>query len=578
VQIPNASIHVFISYASRDVAVADAIVEALERHGLKCWIAPRDVKAGALYADAIVRAISGANAFVVVLSENAIASSHVGKEIERASSKKRPIIALRIDAAPLTPALEYFLSESQWVKAKAGNMEAAYAKLIDAIREPERTAPGIIPAVTLEVSTGTPSTTHFRSRRNGILLAAGVAVVAVALATLLANKFWLAKPFTAEKPAGQAAVSTGSAAPAISDKSIAVLPFVDMSEKKDQEYFADGISEEVLDRLAKIPGLRVVGRASSFQFKGKSTDPARIGAALGVAYLLEGSVRKEAGRVRVAAQLVEARTGSQRWSDRFDSEVIDVLGVQDTIAAEIARALQLAVEVGSVPHSSVKSPEALDAYLRGLQSLDRLTREDSGVAVANFQLALTLDSTFAAAANGLSESYIQIGNNGWSPPRVAFERAREAALLAQRLDPKSPSPHVRMADIHLLYDWDWAGVDRELRQAFALGPRSSEGVIDASSLAAARGQWDEARQLAIEAIALNPLDVDGLIFLGSIYLATNHFSEAEESFRRALEIAPRGSGGHFYLGLALMLQGHYEPALAEFRKETPDGASWRALQ
>ena len=112
VQVPNASIHVFISYASQDAAVASALVEALERHGVRCWIAPRDVKAGALYADAIARAISGAKAFVLVLSESAIASSHVSREIERASSKKRPIIALRIDAAPLTSALEYFLSES----------------------------------------------------------------------------------------------------------------------------------------------------------------------------------------------------------------------------------------------------------------------------------------------------------------------------------------------------------------------------------------------------------------------------------------------------------------------------------
>ena len=125
-----------------------ALVESLERHAIACWIAPRDVKAGALYADAIVRAISNAKALVLVLSESAIGSSHVGKEVERASSKKRPIIALRIDNAPLTPALEYFLSESQWIEARAENKEPAYASLIDAIREPERAAPGINPAAT----------------------------------------------------------------------------------------------------------------------------------------------------------------------------------------------------------------------------------------------------------------------------------------------------------------------------------------------------------------------------------------------------------------------------------------------
>jgi hypothetical protein len=148
---------VFVSYASPDAAVAGALVESLERHGIACWIAPRDVKAGALYADAIVRAINSARTLVLVLSENAIGSSHVGKEIERASSKKRPIIALQIDNAPLTPALEYFLSESQWVEAQAENKEAAYARLIDAIREPEGAAPGMYPPVTPSAGTAPPA-------------------------------------------------------------------------------------------------------------------------------------------------------------------------------------------------------------------------------------------------------------------------------------------------------------------------------------------------------------------------------------------------------------------------------------
>jgi TolB-like protein len=555
---------VFISYASADAAVAGALVEALERHGISCWIAPRDVKAGALYADAIVRAISGAKAFVLVLSESAIASSHVGKELERASSKKRPILALRIDTAPLTPALEYFLSESQWVEAQAGKMEAAYARLIEAIRELERTAPGIMPVGTLRTLADTALAASHQSPRKRILLAAGLAVVAVALATLLADKFWLSKHVTAEK-------STTVATNIVGDKSIAVLPFTDMSEKKDQEYFADGMAEEIIDRLAKVPGLKVVGRASSFQFKANGTDPASVGAALGVAYVLEGSVRKEAGRVRVASQLIEARSGAQRWSDRFDSDVVDVLQVQDTIAVELARALQIAVEVDTTPRASLKSPEALDAYLRGLQSLDRGSQEGFEAAVANFQQALSLDSTFAPAAISLAQAYAWIGTEGWQPPRVIFERAREAVLLAQRLDPKSPVPHVSMAVIHIAYDWDWAGADRELQLAFAWGPRKFYGAQTAAWLAAARGQWDDARQLAIEAMALDPLNAKAYETLGYfVYLHSGRLAEAEQSLRRALQIAPGYAGGRFFLGEALMLQGHLETALVEFQKETMD--------
>jgi TolB-like protein len=552
---------VFVSYASPDAAVASALVESLERHGIACWIAPRDVKAGALYADAIVRAISAAKALVLVLSESAIDSSHVGKEVERASSKKRPIIAMRIDNAPLTPALEYFLSESQWVEAQGEQKESAYARLIDAIREPQRATPEISPAATKLFGT---VAIHPRIRRNGMLLAAALTVAVTALAAVLVGNFWQAKHVAAELP-------TTAAADVVSDNSIAVLPFTDMSEKKDQEYFADGIAEEVLNRLAKVPGLKVVGRASSFQFKGKSTDAASIGTVLGVAYLLEGSVRKDAERVRVAAQLMETRSGAQRWSERFDSDVVDMLQVQDTIAVEIARALQIAVAVDAAPRSSIKSPEALDAYLRGLQSVDRQTRESSEAAVAYFQQALAMDPTFAPAAIGLAKAYTFIGNEGWLPTKAAFERAREAALLAQQLDPKSPSPHIRLAEIYVTHDWDWAGADRELRQALALGPRNSDWARIASQRAAAIGQWDEARQLGIEAVALDPLDPSVHMILGwSIYLHTGDFAEAEQSFRRGLQIAPKWGSGQYFLGQAVMLQGHIEPALAEFRKETPD--------
>jgi adenylate cyclase len=344
-----------------------------------------------------------------------------------------------------------------------------------------------------------------------------------------------------------------------------------MSEKKDQEYFADGIAEEVLDRLSKVPGLKVVGRASSFQFKGKSADPPSIGAALGVSYLLEGSVRKEAGRVRVAAQLVETRTGAQRWSDHFDSDVVDVLKVQDAIAAELARALEIAVEAGTVPRSSVKSPEALEAYLRGLHSSDHATREGNEAAVADFRKALTLDPTFAPAAIELAIAYIGLGTGGWLPPPTAFERAREAAILAQRLDPKSPSPHISMATIHIIYDWDWVGADRELHQAFAMGPRETYGVQTAAQLAAALGRWDEARALGIEAVELDPLNPSPRVILTwNIYLHTGQLAEAEQSIRRALQFAPGWGSGQYFLGETLMLQGHYEAALAEFRKETLD--------
>jgi len=223
---------VFISYASADKPIAETACAALEDAEILCWIAPRNVKPGALYADAIVRAIANAKALVLILSESSIASSHVGKEVERASSKRRQIIALRIDAAPLTPALEYFLSESQWIDASSAIRDSAYARLIDAIREPQSVGAGGTPF--LDAAAGTP-----KSRHNRKLLTTSLVVAALAVTAVIAIKFVTSKHTAAELP-------IYAASTAVSDKSIAVLPFADMSEKKDQEYFGDGMAEEVL--------------------------------------------------------------------------------------------------------------------------------------------------------------------------------------------------------------------------------------------------------------------------------------------------------------------------------------------
>jgi TolB-like protein len=269
---------VFVSYASQDAAVANSIVENLESRGLKCWIAPRDVKPGAQYADAIVRAINDAKAVVLVLSGSAVDSAHVAREVERAASKRRSIVPFRIDNAALNPELEYFLSNSQWIDVPKLGMPAALIRLKEAVGPASTTAPRAAPSVA-----------------------------------------------------------------AIPDKSIAVLPFTDMSEKKDQEYFGDGMAEEIIGLLVKIPGLKVIGRTSSFQFKGRNEDLRAIGAQLGVAYLLEGSIRKSGDRLRVTAQLIDSRNGTHVWSQTFNRDLSDVLKMQDEISASLVRTLEIEV-------------------------------------------------------------------------------------------------------------------------------------------------------------------------------------------------------------------------------------------
>ncbi|MGC2031998.1 MAG: TIR domain-containing protein, partial [Steroidobacteraceae bacterium] len=227
---------VFVSYASQDAAIADAVVENLERQGIKCWIAPRDVTPGSQYADEIVGAINDAKIVVLVLSEHAVASSHVGKEIERASSKRRRIITFRTDAAALTRSFEYFLSESQWIDVAAFGMPGALAKLTQAVGQ------GLSPSSWVSPGLGGEARNLAdRKRKSSYLMikravAAAVFLVVAAIVVGVVVRYWPSKQGNAQAPT----------AAVISEKSIAVLPFADMSQKKDQEYFGDGMAEEIL--------------------------------------------------------------------------------------------------------------------------------------------------------------------------------------------------------------------------------------------------------------------------------------------------------------------------------------------
>jgi TolB-like protein/Tfp pilus assembly protein PilF len=562
---------VFISYASQDAAVAGALVEALERHGVGCWIAPRDVKAGALYADAIARAISGAKAFVLVLSESAIASSHVGKEIERASSKRRPIIALRIDAAPLTPALEYFLSESQWVEAQTtGSMQAAYAKLIDDIRDPGRTAARNTPAAPLEVSAATARAAHPKLRFNWILLAAGTVFVA-ALAALLVDKFWISSHVAQEKPVATTSLAPAAGAPAqptISEKSIAVLPFVDMSEKKDQEYFADGLSEELIDMLTKIPELRVPARTSSFYFKGKQATVHDIAKALSVAHVLEGSVRKSGRHLRITAQLVRADNGYHLWSETYDRQLDDIFKVQDEIAGAVVKALKVRLSSPRVPGwaTRTKSPDAYNEYLIGMQFYNRISADAFRHAIAAFRKAIRIDPNFAPAYASLamSEAFLVMAGRGDTAAlRQAEEHANRAILLAPDLvDGYLARAYLRSGSL-----LDIGGAQQDIERALAIDPTDSRVQRRRGDVLRALGHLPEAIAAERRAIELDPLSALAWDYLAKTLLVAGQYDEARKAFRRDVEISPEAAE-EIRPDLALMelLDGRPAAAHDQFRQ------------
>jgi TolB-like protein len=499
---------VFVSYASQDAAVANSIVESLEQHGLKCWVAPRDVKPGAQYADAIVRAINEARAVVLVMSGSGVASPHVGKEIERGSSKRKPIIAFRIDAAPLNHALEYFLSESQWIDVPALGIQAALARLKEAVGHESSNSPQAGPAVAI-----------------------------------------------------------------VSDKSIAILPFMDMSEKKDQEYFADGMAEEIIDLLVKIPELKVTARTSSFQFKGQTRDLRTIASRLGVAYVLEGSVRKSGDRLRVTARLIDSRDETHLWSQTYDRNLNDVLKMQDEIAATLVRALQIEVSgEGIVSRPALRNTEAYTLYLQGRHAIDRFDQPGAEQAIGDFERVLELDPSFAPAELWLGSAYFNLGLGGFMPPTIAFEKARRATERALKLDPNLARAHAQLGDIHRTYDWDWAAADRELKQALALAPADGNILFYAAVQSLGMGRWDEALKQVNAALAQDPLRPPPYLVLCYIQLRRGRLEEAEVAAHRFLEINPTGALAHYIPGNVLLVRGQAAAALTEFSKETVEAA------
>ena len=561
-QPSGADAPVFISYASQDAAVANALVENLEQHGIKCWIAPRDVTPGSQYADEIVGAINDTEILVLVLSEHAIASPHVGREVERAASKRRRIIVLRTDAAWLTRSFEYFLSESQWIDVAALGMPAALMKLTQAVRQRLAPSSWVSPGLGTDVSDPADRKRKPSYPAVKLVVVAAVFLVVAALIVGVMVRYWPSQQRGSQAPA----------VAAIPDKSIAVLPFVDMSEKKDQEYFADGMAEEIIDLLVRVPGLKVISRTSSFKFKGNSEDLRSIGTQLGVAYVLEGSVRKAGDRLRVTAQLINSRDNTHLFSQTYDRDFTDILKMQDEIAASLVRVLQVEVSdavIASRP--TLQNTQAYSLYLRGLHAKDRFDEQGFEQAVSDFQQSLDLDPSFAATAGGLANAYFLLGQFGFMPPSVAFEKARGAAELAIKLDSKLAATHALMGNIYIAYDWDWVAASREIRLALENSPNDADVLFIAAVQAQIVGRFDDALKLINASLAQDPLNPSSYLILNYVQIRRDRLAEAEAALRRALEISPTFTFAHYGLGLVLLARGQPEAALAEMMKEGDDG-------
>jgi TolB-like protein/Tfp pilus assembly protein PilF len=346
-----------------------------------------------------------------------------------------------------------------------------------------------------------------------------------------------------------------------------------MSEKKDQEYFADGMAEEILDLVAKIPGIRVIGRTSSLQFKGKTEDLREIGKTLDVAYVLEGSVRKSGERMRVTAQLIGTHDGSHVWSGSYDEAWGDVLKVQDEIASGLARALQVTIGADDLQSNPIlMNLKAYDLYLRGRHAYDRFDKEGFEIAAAYLQQALNLDPSLIRASEWLAMVNESAAEWAFVPPREGYERTRASVQRAIALNPRSGIGHSILSVVDTIYDWDWSSAAAEAKLALDLEPHNALVLANISTLSAALGQLDETARLTTEALALDPLNAGWHQVLGYIRYRTGRLAEAEAEMRKTLQISPTYVTGHYSLGLVLLDEGKLPQALAEIQQEPADGS------
>jgi serine/threonine protein kinase/TolB-like protein/Tfp pilus assembly protein PilF len=355
----------------------------------------------------------------------------------------------------------------------------------------------------------------------------------------------------------------------IGDKSIAVLPFLDMSEKKDQGYFSDGLSEELIYLLAQVPDLQVIARTSSFHFRDKQDSLAEIASTLGVAHVLEGSVRRAGDTVRVTAQLIRADSGLNLWSATYERNVKDIFRVQDEIAAAVVAALKLKLlpAQGSDPHRS-DNPEAYNEYLLARQFGRRGNLDDIHRAVAAYEKAIALDPYYAAAYAGLSFSKTAVANS--TQDVAEFARAKEAAETALALAPQLVDAY-RARALNRLETLDFAGARADSEVALSLAPGNSAVQSLYGQQVAALGRIPEAIAAMNKAIELDPLSGFAWANVGLFLTVKGDYSAARHALERALAISPFDDSFHFALGQLNMLEGRLADALAEFRKQGSDG-------
>src|SRR5947207_5485857 len=452
---------------------------------------------------------------------------------------------LGTEPPPLTSSIAQTPAELEQIVSKALDKEReeryqSAHELLEALQDLRRK---MAFEAELERSTAAPS--WLRWTRSPTVLMLVLLVAALALAFPF---YWHRNPPTSSIP----------------EKSIAVLPFLDLSQAKDQEYFCDGMSEEILDALAKVDGLRVVARTSSFSFKGMGIAASEVGKKLNVANVLAGSLRREGNRVRITAELINTRNGFHLWTETYDRELAGVFALQDEITRSIVDALRVKL-AASLRARQQSNTEVYDLYLQGLYFSNKASEEDLRRALSFFQRAVEKDPTFSRAWTGISKVWYFLADV-YVKPLDAYPASKEAALKAIALDEKDAEAHCYLSEAKRVLDWDLAGADTELKRALELDPNSAPAHLFSALIPLFRGELPKGLRLVLEAKKLDPVSPITSYVATAAYLANDRIDDAVIEGQRTLQLDPN----YFYLdsdlAAAYREKGNFAEAIALYTK------------
>ncbi|MBN1926720.1 MAG: TIR domain-containing protein [Prolixibacteraceae bacterium] len=415
---------VFISYSSVDKIAADTVCSILEQNGLGCWIAPRDITPGLDFAEAIIDGIKSSKLFILVYSSNSNNSKQVIREVDRAVHFGLQVINLRLEDVPMSKQLDYYLSSVHWLDAKSPSLEEHINKLSGVVK--------------------------ILLRKDG------------------------AREEDLEKAIRDGILQVGQ-----DKKSIAVMPFKNMSNDPDQEYFSDGMMEEILDRLVKIGDLKVISRTSSMHYKNSDKPVKEIARELGVANIIEGSVRRAGNMVRIAVQLIDAGTDAHLWSEMYDADLGNlsrIFIIQSEVAQSVARELKAVISpqeiklIEKIPSIDIN---AYDDYLKARSYWGDGSKESLQQALEYLNDAIEEEPGWAPLYSGMVQVWMAIQNLGFEPPSVAAPKIFENLNKALELDPDLSEAHYLNAIIAQLVEWNWEKSEKEFLEALAINPNDA---------------------------------------------------------------------------------------------------------